>query len=166
MEGVYPVIIDSAVCGKLKVEREGAYTRFTARCPMRAEVIRLSVYGEGREGYLGVPLPEDGEMCLVKRFSPAALRDFPEKIDHCGLAGEKPEEPGGKDAEAAGEAPAQEREEGTLWFASADGALVSRGEEGEMVALPLGDERVPENIPGQPRIIEGKEYLVYITKED
>ena len=81
MEGTYPVIINGAVCGMLKVKKEGAYTRFVAECPMRDEVIRLSVYGCGVEGYLGVPLPSGGKLRLEKRFSPAALRGFPREID-------------------------------------------------------------------------------------
>ena len=171
MEGVYPVIIDSAVCGKLRVEKEGAYTRFSLCCPMTEKVIRLSVYGEGREGYLGVPLPKEGKLCLDKRFSPSAMRGFPEKIDRCGLAGEKQEEPEENvpemtRCEEAEAYPDEAQEDGPFWYASTDGALVSRDGDSEMVALPVGDERVPDNIPGQPRIIEGKEYLVYITKDD
>ena len=189
MEGVYPVIINGGVCGKLKVEKAGGYTRFIADCPMHSEVIRLSVYGDGKEGYLGVPLPKDGRLCLDKKFSPAAMRDFPQTIDHCALAGEKPEpepEPESctdvekecteipeaeckvehEDAdEDKGEDIDDDDEEGPFWYATTDGALVSRSGEQEMVALPRDDERVPHNIPGQPRIIEGKEYLVYITKE-
>lgn len=192
MEGIYPVIIGGGVCGKLRVEKAGAYTLFRAECPMQEGVIRLSVYGGGIEGYLGVPLPSDGKLFLEKKLSPAALRAFPAQIDHCGLAGEKPEPDVPEEAcepmaQECGEEPAEacelceaceepteleeeaaqaaQDEEGPFWYATTDGALVSRSEGVEMVALPTDDERVPENIPGQARVIEGKEYLVYITKE-
>lgn len=163
MEGIYPVIIGGKVCGKLRVEKEGGYTLFRAECPMTGEVIRLSVYGDGKEGYLGVPLPRDGMLRLEKKLSPAAMRDFPGEIDHCGLAGEKAEEDVPEEPEAGGEEDGDEG--GPLWYATTDGALVSRSEGMEMVALPPEDSRVPRDIPGQPRTIEGKEYLVYITKE-
>lgn len=176
MEGNYPIIINGQVCGSLAVSREGAYTRFCADCEAQGGVIRLSVYGEGREGYLGVPLPREGRLWLDKKFSPSAVKAFPAVIDRCGLAGEEAE--AAKDDEPVCEQepmPEEENcempeseekpEEGPFWYAATDGALVSRDGEVEMVALPPEDERVPRGFPGQPRIIEGKEYLVYITKE-
>jgi len=175
MEGVYPVIINGSVCGKLRVEKQGGYMRFVAECPMQSEVIRLSVYGEGDEGYLGVPVPAGDVLRLEKKLSPAAMRSFPKRIDHCALSGEKPdmeepkqetEQPCEEDAPAPEtEVDYTEDEDGPFWYAATDGALISRDGEREMVALPVDDERVPGDIPGQPRIIEGKEYLVYITKE-
>lgn len=179
MEGVYPIIINGGVCGKLRVEKAGGYTRFTAECPPQGGVIRLSVYGGGKEGYLGVPMPVEGALRLEKKLSGAAMRDFPTEIDHCGLAGERPEknEPEPEKTEEAKEEACTPEElsenageceedcEGPFWYATTDGALVSRDSGVEMVALPTGDERVPDNIPGRRRIIEGKEYLVYITKE-
>lgn len=176
MLGNYPIIIKGETCGSLSVTKEGAYTRFVADCTSFGGVIRLSVYGGGVEGYLGVPMPRDGRLRLDKRLSPAAMKSFPREIEHCSLAGEKPAavpkapepefvpEP---EPEKHEEAPCREPEDSaTLWYATADGALVSREGEREMVALPPEDGRVPKDIPGQPRIIEGKEYLVYITKEN
>ena len=175
MEGIYPVIIGGAVCGKLRVEKAGAYTMFKAECPMQEDVIRLSVYGAGVEGYLGVPMPKEGGLYIEKKLSPAALKSFPPEIDHCGLAGEKTEEVGEKTEEdncaestemeqCYDEIPESEAS-GPFWYATTDGALVSRSEGVEMVALPPDDERVPKDFPGKPKTIEGKEYLVYITKE-
>lgn len=188
MVGTYPLIIEGRVCGKLKVEKDGAYTRFVAECPMQRDVIRLSVYGDGKEGYLGVPLPCGDGLRLEKKLSRAAMRDFPAVFDHCAPAGESSEQEE-KTAEAVCEEELCEKtepicacepekqqehecqagddmdEEGPFWYATTDGALVSRDGETEMVALSPDDERVPRDIPGQPRIIEGKEYLVYITKE-
>lgn len=171
MEGIYPVIIKGQKCGSLTVSKEGAYTRFTVECRQQGEVIRLSVYGEGKEGYLGVPLPKEGALFLDKRLSPAAMKAFPGHIERCSLAGEKVDKALSEKEEnkpenlpqACTEQDAEEKS--TFWYATTDGALVSRDGEREMVALPPDDERVPRNFPGQPRIIEGKEYLVYITKE-
>lgn len=177
MLGTYPIIIKGDKCGELKVSKEGAYTRFVADCVCFGGVIRLSVYGGGVEGYLGVPMPIDGRLRLDKRFSPAAMRSFPASIERCSVAGEKPEPP---EVEKPGEESCPEEEkpeecpedeapkedDPTYWYATTDGALVSRDGERELVALPPEDERVPADIPGQPRIIEGREYLVYITKEN
>ena len=170
MVGTYPIIIKGENCGELKIVKEGAYTRFLADCQDYGEIIRLSVYGEGREGYLGVPMPKNGRLYLDKRLSPNAMRGFPEKIERCALAGEKPELPKVEVMEAVETPPRSiaekdEKEELNCWYATTDGALVCRNGAQEMVALPPEDERVPADIPGQPRIIEGKEYLVYITKE-
>ena len=177
MLGTYPIIIKGENCGELKVTKEGAYTRFVADCVSFGGVIRLSVYGSGVEGYLGVPMPVNGRFRLDKRLSPTDLRSFPEKIERCSLAGEAPavlpqpepepelcdmpEQEFEKEDECSA---AEERD--TLWYATADGALVSKDGEREMVALPPEDERIPNDIPGQPRVIDGKEYLVYITKEN
>lgn len=208
MEGIYPVIIDGVECGSLEVRKEGAFTVFKAGCAMHPEVIRLSVYGGGKEGYLGVPVPRDGMLVLEKKFSPSAVREFPEHIELASLAGgvkvkheeKKAEPPAAEDecmeedgrkedkeeepCESVEEKPCQTKpdscgvkeenckeeaepcdEEGPFWYASPDGALVSFDGERELVALSPDDGRVPKNIPGQPRVIEGKEYLVYITKE-
>ncbi len=174
MEGTYPIIIRGENCGELCVTREGAYTRFLASCPLRAEVIRLCVYGEGKEGYLGVPLPKGEKLILDKRFSPASMKLFPDKIEGCTLAGEavlnkeaekREEEPKSEATESEECEKNEEEEKPTLWYATTDGALVSRDGELEMVALPPEDERVPKDFPGQARVIEGKEYLVYITRE-
>lgn len=181
MEGTYPIIIKGENCGELRVSKEGAYTRFVADCVSFGGVIRLSVYGGGAEGYLGVPMPVNGRLRLDKRLSPVSMKAFPRVIERCSLAGEKPElgtveeeecvpEPEKEEpcsAEVNEEAPTgDESGETTCWYATTDGALVSRDGEREMVALLPEDERVPRDIPGQPRIIDGKEYLVYITKEN
>ncbi len=177
MEGIYPIVIRGKNCGSLKVSREGAYTRFEADCDEQGEVIRLAVYGGGKEGYLGVPMPKEGRLHLDKRLSPASMRSFPDLIEDCSLAGEKRKESVPVTSQAESMATVEEireltheekeeaEESSTFWYATTDGALVSRDGDREMVALPPDDERVPKNFPGQPRIIEGKEYLVYITKE-
>lgn len=236
MEGIYPIIIDGVEMGSCTVRREGGYTVFSLDCGMVEGVIRLSAYGGGREGYLGVPVPRNGRLRLEKKLSPSALRSFPEAIDCVSLAGgmameeavptmeklpeekpepempeepeeekpemekpemekpceepcreeeekkpcgepcreeeecrdicgeEKEEKPCDEKHEDKCEEPCEAEEDGPFWYASADGALVSFDGERELVALPVDDGRVPKNIPGQPRVIEGKEYLVYISK--
>ena len=54
MEGVYPIVIDGEIAGKLTVRAAGGRTVFSAVCRPLEGVVRISVYGGGREGYLGV----------------------------------------------------------------------------------------------------------------
>ena len=245
----YPIIIDGALAGKLTVDRQGPRTAFDAECAMRPDLLRISVYGGGREGYLGLLAPEGERLTLHRLFSRSQLRDFPQEIERVERAGLPPEVP---DAAAeAGEpevpaeqrepeaAPAQEASEGVQmsktamekeapepcpeperaaepdvqepgpepesppepdtpkscpnpeskpepqpadvraardqastpeeepldWFASPDGALVCFDGVHSLIALPLGDERIPAGVPGEQREIEGREYLVYRTRD-
>ena len=57
MEGIYPVIIDGEPVGKLTVEQQGQRTVFTAETRQLQGIVRISVYGEGKEGYLGELAP-------------------------------------------------------------------------------------------------------------
>lgn len=180
MERIYSITKDGEKIGTLKVGRQGGYTVFEAECHMMPGLVRLSVYGQGREAYLGVLVPQQGRMLLKKRLSPSAMRDFPEEIEFVGPAGgmEMKTEPAREMKEECSPDENEEKcqkadeetqlctdEDGPFWYASPDGALVSSDGGREMVALPLGDDRTPRNIPGESRVIEGKEYLVYITKE-
>ena len=201
----YPIIIDGALAGKLTVERQGPRTAFDAVCAMQPGLLRISVYGGGREGYLGLLAPEGERLTLHRAFSRSQLRDFPREIERVERAGLPPEAPAAAEAgepepetpesepspepnapetepvpepEAAPE-PAMEPtppepearepappEEPLDWFASPDGALVCSDGLRRLIALPLGDERIPEGIPGERRQIEGREYLVYRTRDD
>ena len=231
MEGKYPIIIDGAPLGALEVTKNGARTVFKARCRMVEGLLRLSVYGQGKEGYLGVMAPESGELTLTRSLSKLDMRSFPETIDSVGRAGQgrsapvfasrdmspapqdvspapqppqdaspapqppqdaspAPQPP--QDASPAPQPPQDAspaprppqdaspapqppctpeppcaepcRPCDLFWYASPDGALVSFDGERNYVALPPGDPRIPENITGQARTIEGREYLVFVTR--
>lgn len=162
-EGKFPIIIDGAVCGAVEVEKHGARTAVTASCCMREGIVRLSLYGDGGEGYLGVLAPEDGELRLKKTFTRAQERDFPELITQAGPAGmgRAPQEP----EPNASTAPQTAPEPVTDWYAAPDGALV-RAEGGEkLLALPEGDARLPPDVPGEERSIEGKKYFVFRARD-
>lgn len=314
MVGKYPVMIDGRAVGTLEVSRHGAVTVFDVRCRMLEGIVRVSVYGQDSEGYLGVLAPEGEGLRLCRSLSPAAMRTFPRDIVEAGPSGlgrasipvlpDAPERPGESDAntggeyaaaqaencagsdsspakpgetgkssgmrgrsdaasaadggpaavhtdrggemDASGEAarrgaagacpdeksadhpgepaegsgegrmmhggaasgddracgdavtarpgaagacpdeksagrpgePAEGSEEGKnaagthpgggeeelYWYSSPDGALVCFDGERSLIALPLGDGRIPRNIEGQLRTVEGKKYMVYITK--
>ena len=204
MEGTYPVIIDGELAGKLKVGRQGALTEFLAETRDLPGIVRISVYGGGKEGYLGVLAPSGDGLALRKTVSPGGMREFPEQIDsveRSGLLeehlraiaqdaaaetepapapmqpealmeptaepphGKTPDEPTEERAsEAAEELPADENDDELFWYSSPDGALVRFDGEQNLIALPLGDPRIPKGGGGQPRQVEGREYLVFRTK--
>ena len=68
----YPLILDGAQAGTVTVRREGGWTVFDVQCAAAEGVKRVSVYGGGAEGYLGVLAPEDGALTLHRRFSRSA----------------------------------------------------------------------------------------------
>ena len=185
----YPIMIDETLAGKLTVDRQGARTVFDAECRMLPGLIRLSVYGGGKEGYLGVLVPEDGKLRLRKALSRAQMRAFPEEIESAERAGieraappatvepqpepepesepeTEPEPELEPEPEAEPEEPAAPELSGLSWYSSPDGALVCFDGVRSLIALPLGDARIPEGIPpSEQRTVEGREYLVYRTRD-
>ena len=81
----YPIIHDGRRIGVLETRREGAYTRFEARCVFLPGIRRLFLYGGGRSAPLGIPQPEGGALVLRRRFSRAAMRAFPAPIEYAGF---------------------------------------------------------------------------------
>ena len=73
-QGVYPLLLDGERAGEVRVSAEGAWTVFNVKSAMRPGIVRISVYGDGREGYLGVLAPEGEGLTLCRRLSPGALR--------------------------------------------------------------------------------------------
>lgn len=176
----YPIMLDGELAGKLKVDAKGARTVFDAECKLRPELVRISVYGGGREGYLGVLAPEGEALVLHRALSREQMRAFPAEIESVERAGRGAEV--SADGDGAGAAHAAETESappapeeksetvpadtGTLdWYASPDGALVCFDGTHSLIALPLGDARIPEGVEGERRTIEGGDYLVYPTKD-
>lgn len=88
LSGNYPLILAGEAAGEIKVSREGLYWNFEASCKKQEELVRLSVYGGGREGYLGLMEPAGEGLRLSRRLSRAAMKDFPQTITHGGQKGE------------------------------------------------------------------------------
>lgn len=87
LTGNYPIVFDGTEAGTLTVSRDGLYWVFDARCAPRTELVRLSVFGEDGEGYLGVMEPCGEALVLTKRLSRNALAGFPAAITHAGAQG-------------------------------------------------------------------------------
>jgi hypothetical protein len=93
LTGTYPIIIGGENTGQVNISREGLFWVFEAKCAMQEELVRLSVYGDGREGYLGVMSPEGEGLTLQKKLSRTAVAEFPSKIEFAGLKGQPPPVP-------------------------------------------------------------------------
>ncbi len=89
MSETYPVLINGEKKGTLAISREGLTTRFDAKCEDPGTLVRLSVYGGGREGYLGVMTPENGVLTLHRKLTRAALAAFPAEIEFAAEAGRR-----------------------------------------------------------------------------
>ena len=163
LDGTYPIIIDEKMAGKLRVYTKGASTCFEAECVNLDGLVRISVYGGGAEGYLGVLAPEGERMCLRKSFSRAALCAFPQEIESVERSGRAQVEAAAPEVCAQAEEPCAEPS--LLWYSSPDGALVCFDGQRSLIALPLGDARIPTGCSGGVhRVIEGREYTVFATK--
>lgn len=95
----HPIIIDGNAAGSLTVTEDGLFTVFEATLPECGELLRLSVYGGGREGYLGVMQPWSGGLYLRRRLSRSELRRIPEVIEYAAPAGLCTPAEGGRAAE-------------------------------------------------------------------
>ena len=88
ISGNYPLILAGESAGEIQVSREGLYWNFEASCKKQEELVRLSVYGGGKEGYLGLMEPAGERLRLSRKLSRTAMRDFPKTISHGGQRGE------------------------------------------------------------------------------
>lgn len=171
-----PIVIDGQETGKLEIEREGSYTLFRGRCADPGRLLRLSVYGDGREGYIGVMMPEGGSVTVKKRYSRFDLRSFPETVEYAGEAGRLPEkraepekaacevppEPpeeteSGEETSPDGEPPGEEE---LVWYETGDGSLYTRWEGRCFVAIPHS-AGLPAEKMLERRRIEGTDYAVF-----
>ena len=165
MEGSWPVMFGGREIGSLRAYARGAMTVFEAEAADPGGVLRLSVYGGGREGYLGVMSPAgDGRVALRRSLSRAALRGFPERIEYAAPSGEaapapKPEKPAPEPVSEP--EPEPEPEDGLIWYSSPDGTLSAHDGRRLLVALPADDARVPAWAGDVVRYINGRKYVVF-----
>ncbi len=172
MDETYPIYLSGEHKGMLTLTHSGLYTEFYARCEDPGELMRLSVYGGGREGYLGVMEPVGGVLILRRKLSRAAMTDFPAPIEYAAPTGEKktesaapepapmlPEEPKNED----GEPPPRSAEPNTdlLWYQAGDGSLVTTWQGRQYRAFPMASWGLPMERAVEKRVIDGVEYAVF-----
>ncbi len=174
----YPIIIDGAEAGTLNVTVEGLFTVFEANVRAHEGLVRLSVYGGGQEGYLGVMQPWSGGLYLRRRLSRRECAALPREIEYAGRAGatdtvreEAAPEQTYDAPPAAEEKPAEEvapsptalpipdDAEALLWFTRPDGTLTAFDGRGCIVAIPA---KLRRRAPGAVlRRIGGAVYMLF-----
>ncbi len=138
----YNILYSNRTIGTLETTADGLYTVFTARCEPVVPRLRLHVWGEKDHAYLGLMLPEGGELHLQKRLSRLECAKLPNPILYA--AGEENAPPQAAD-----------------WRPAPDGTLRRTEGGAELVAVPRERIRVP-GVPGRLlRVIDGREYLVF-----
>lgn len=149
----YPLMLEGKRAGTVAVRREGLFTVFEAQCSVQRELLRLSVYGQGREGYLGIMEPRNGGLFLRRKLSRTQMKCFPERIEYAAPAGLAPKEPRPTAKQPSGEA------RGLCWQKFSDGSLVCRDGRGFIIALPA---KLRAPAPGAVlREIEGQLYMLF-----
>ena len=174
----YPIIIDGAEAGTLNVTAEGLFTVFEANVQAREGLVRLSVYGGGQEGYLGVMQPWSGGLYLRRRLSRRECAALPREIEYAGLAGaadrvheeaapeqtyDAPPAAEEKPAEEVAPSPAAlpipDDAEELLWFTRPDGTLTAFDGRSCIVAIPA---KLRRRAPGAVlRRIGGAVYMLF-----
>ena len=181
-----PIKIDGRETGRLSIRQEGPYTVFEGRSEDPGRLLRLSVYGGGQEGKLGVMMPERGTLSIRKKLSRSDLRNFPERIDYAGEAGARsvpppppkieestappaapPEPVPRQEPRTAEEVPSPPPPEkpasggDLLWYSAGDGSLYTSWEGRHYRAVPAAAHGLPESRIVEKRRIEGVEYAVF-----
>ena len=169
MDETYPIILDGLRAGTLTVTRQGLMTQFAARCEDPGRLLRLSVYGGGREGYLGVMAPENGALTLCRRLSHSAMEAFPETIEYAAEAGEDPppaEESPDEDPAPAPLPELPEPETDVIWFTAGDGSLFTELDGVHYRAIPMAAWGLPMDKAAGRRFIDGVEYAIFAVEND
>ncbi len=155
MSETYPVLINGEKKGTLTVSREGLTTRFDAKCEDPGTLVRLSVYGGGKEGYLGVMTPE-----------------APERRPETGQTPEKRPETAPAQAAPVPLAPKQsaapkprERTGDVLWRDAGDGSLFTVYKNQPYRAIPMAAWGLPTERMVEKRTINGVEYAIFALKD-
>lgn len=161
-----PILYENKPVGALTAEQDGLYTVYTAACTIPgADRLRLSVYGEDREAYLGLMLPDGtGRLTLRKRLTrlererlpaPALFAAeehavFPELA--ATAQAEPPEPPETIPVPGAGD---------VFWHAGPDGTLYAVDGAQGWIAIPEARANVPPEARRLLREIDGGKYLVF-----
>ncbi|MGI5935540.1 MAG: hypothetical protein ACOX7I_01865 [Oscillospiraceae bacterium] len=162
--GTYPIIIDGNTVGSVDVSQKGLYTVFEASCPDTGELLRLWVFGSDGEAYLGVMAPQGGALRLVRRFSRAALKDFPKNITHAGPKKETQAAPSPLPAQSEQRDKSDDEEQDTIWHRASNGTLISTSNGRKLLAVPVVTPGLPISSARERRTIEGTEYLIFEIK--
>ena len=153
----YPFYYKGKRTGTLCASESGVYTVFRLQAEgIDEKMLRISVYGEGKEAGLGLAEVREGRAEFEKKLSRRAMQELPGKIEYAAKGGERTEE---KKSERQTEKKPEET--GLIWERRPDGSLFARDGESGIMALPadLRGEAGRERI----KVIEGRSYMLFRT---
>lgn len=163
MTGKYPLILNGIKQGTLTITQKGAKYHFHAFCPGISPLVRLSVYGGNKEGYLGVMQPEEDGLHLRRDLSKSALVNFPTQIEYAGAAGEAPQHKKTTRAEAAQALPSAEDD--TFWQPDAMGFLWTIKDGERLCAVPKHFGIAVYGKELEEKNISGTQYRIFIFEK-
>ena len=156
MELSIPILYANRPVGTLAIEQDGLYTVYTGACAVpELRSLRLSVYGEDSEAYLGLLLPDgEGRLTLRKRLTRLERARLP--AEPLFAAEEHAQIPEREDAPEDMPAP-----DDVLWHAGTDGTLYAVQDERAWLAIPEAHADLPPEARRLLREIDGGRYLVF-----
>ena len=148
----YPFYYKGKLSGTLSVAESGIYTLFRLDAEkIDKKMLRVSVYGEGKESCLGLAEVRGGKIYFEKKLSRNAMRELPRKIEYAAETGEKAAEKIQKKEE--------EKETGLVWEKRPDGSLISNDGKSNIVALPA--ELRGKTGKDKIKVIDGCSYMLF-----
>ena len=165
MELSIPILYENKPVGTLTAARDGLYTVYTAACTVEGVTrLRLSVYGEDKEAYLGLMLPDgEGRLTLRKRLSRLERARLPETPLFAAEEHSAFPELDGRchEPEPPEETVPVPGEDDVFWHAGPDGTLYAVEGAQAWIAIPEARADVPPEARRLLREIEGARYLVF-----
>lgn len=161
----YPLMIKGEARGTLSEREDGLFTVFEATAFDVDTLVRLSVYGGGKEGYLGVMQPWSGGMYLSRRMTRRERAALPAAIEYAAPAGERRgtgagiREAAPASAETAEVDENADEDDGLIWYSRPDGTLTAFDGHGSLIALPADMRREAEG--AVMREINGRRYMLF-----
>ena len=165
MELSIPILYENKPVGTLTAEPDGLYMVYHGVCTIPGcRRLRLSVYGEDREAYLGLMLPDaSGQLTLRRRLSRMERERLPK--DPLFAAEEHsvfPElDPTRREPEPPEETVPVPGEDDVFWHAGPDGTLYAVEGSQAWIAIPEARADVPPEARRLLRQIDGGKYLVF-----
>ena len=160
-----PILYENKPVGTLTAEPDGLYMVYHGVCTVpELRRLRLSVFGENKEAYLGLMLPDgEGRLTLRKRLSRMERSRLPEAPL---FAAEEHSAFPELDARRHEPEPAEETvpvpgEDDVFWHAGPDGTLYAVEGAQAWIAIPESRADVPPEARRLLREIEGARYLVF-----
>ena len=166
MELSIPILYENKPAGTLTAERDGLYTVYTAACTVPGvDRLRLSVYGEDKEAYLGLMLPDGtGGLSLRKRLTRLERERLPEPplfaAEEHAVFPELSADVRADQPDPAEAIPAP-GDGDVLWHAGPDGTLYAVDGAQGWIAIPEARANVPPEARRLLREIDGGNYLVF-----